>query len=106
MTAFESRLNDKTVRVGVIGLGYVGLPLVHAFWQAGLRTIGFDIDPGKIEKLARGATYTKNSGPENVGAITAWVRFSAPADFAMLSEVDAGLICVPTPLNAAREPDL
>ena len=106
MTAFESRLNDKTVRVGVIGLGYVGLPLVHAFWQAGLRTIGFDIDPGKIEKLARGETYIKHFAPENVRAMNASGRFSATADFAMLSEVDAVLICVPTPLNAAREPDL
>jgi UDP-N-acetyl-D-glucosamine dehydrogenase len=106
MASFESKLSDKTVRVGVIGLGYVGLPLVHAFWQAGLRATGFDIDPGKIERLAKGETYIKHFASENVRAMNASGRFSATSDFAMLREVDAVLICVPTPLNAAREPDL
>jgi UDP-N-acetyl-D-glucosamine dehydrogenase len=106
MASFESKLNDKTVRVGVIGLGYVGLPLVHAFWQAGLHTVGFDIDPGKIERLGKGETYIKHFASENVRAMNASGRFKATADFADLSEVDAVLICVPTPLNAAREPDL
>jgi UDP-N-acetyl-D-glucosamine dehydrogenase len=106
MASFEEKLNDKTVRVGVIGLGYVGLPLVHAFWQAGLRATGFDIDPGKIEKLDRGETYIKHFASENVRAMNASGRFLATSDFAKLSEVDAVLICVPTPLNAQREPDL
>jgi UDP-N-acetyl-D-glucosamine dehydrogenase len=106
MASFESRLNDKTVRVGVIGLGYVGLPLVHAFWQAGLHTVGFDIDPGKIEKIEKGETYIKHFASENVRAMTASGRFKATTDFADLRDVDAVLICVPTPLNAAREPDL
>ncbi|MBV8977251.1 MAG: nucleotide sugar dehydrogenase [Alphaproteobacteria bacterium] len=106
MTAFESRLSDKTVRVGVIGLGYVGLPLVHVFWQAGLTTMGFDIDPGKIERLRRGETYIKHFAGDNVRAMNASGRFTATSDFGRLSEVDAVLICVPTPLNAEREPDL
>ncbi len=106
MTAFETRLNDKTVRVGVIGLGYVGLPLVNAFWQAGLRAVGFDIDPGQDRTSGQGRDYIKHFAPENVRAMNASGRFSATADFAKLSEVDAVLICVPTPLNAAREPDL
>src|SRR5215468_9531889 len=97
---FEERLADKTVRVGVIGLGYVGLPLVHAFWQAGLKVVGFDIDPGKIERLARGETYIKHFGPENVRTMNASGRFTATTDFAQLADVDAVLICVPTPLNA------
>ncbi|HWA90067.1 MAG TPA: nucleotide sugar dehydrogenase [Rhizomicrobium sp.] len=106
MAGFEDRLKDKTVRVGVIGLGYVGLPLVHVFWQAGLSTVGFDIDPGKIERLEKGETYIKHFAPENVRAMNASGRFKATSDFARLRDVDAVLICVPTPLNAQREPDL
>ena len=106
MAQFEDKLGDKTVRVGVIGLGYVGLPLVHVFWQAGLRTIVFDIDPGKIDKLARDETYIKHFAAENVRAMNASGRFSATTDFAELANVDAVLICVPTPLTGEREPDL
>jgi UDP-N-acetyl-D-glucosamine dehydrogenase len=106
MTQFEDKLSSKTVRVGVIGLGYVGLPLVHVFWQAGLHTVGFDIDPGKIERLARGETYIKHFASDNVRVMNASGRFRATADFAELADVDAVLICVPTPLNPQREPDL
>ena len=106
MTKFEEKLSDKSVRVGVIGLGYVGLPLAHVFWQAGLHTVGFDVDPGKVEKLARDETYIKHFSSDNVKVMNASGRFSATTDFARLSEVDAVLICVPTPLDAKREPDL
>ena len=106
MATFEEKLSDKTVRVGVIGLGYVGLPLVHAFWQAGLTATGFDVDPGKIEKLAKGETYIKHFASDHVRAMNASGRFLATTDFSRLADVDAVLICVPTPLNAAREPDL
>jgi UDP-N-acetyl-D-glucosamine dehydrogenase len=106
MMQFENRLGDKTVRVGVIGLGYVGLPLVHVFWQAGLHTVGFDIDPGKIERLDRGETYIKHFSSDNVRVMNASGRFRATADFSELADVDVVLICVPTPLNAQREPDL
>jgi UDP-N-acetyl-D-glucosamine dehydrogenase len=106
MMKFESRLGDKTARVGVIGLGYVGLPLVHVFWQAGLHAVGFDIDPGKIERLGRGETYIKHFPSDNVRVMNASGRFRATADFSELADVDVVLICVPTPLNAQREPDL
>jgi len=106
MASFENKLGDKTVRVGVIGLGYVGLPLVHVFWQAGLQTMGFDIDHAKIKKLERGETYIKHFADENVRTMNASGRFVATSDFRRLKEVDAVLICVPTPLNAEREPDL
>jgi UDP-N-acetyl-D-glucosamine dehydrogenase len=106
MTKFEDKLRDKTVRVGVIGLGYVGLPLVHVFWQAGLHTIGFDVDPAKIEKLGRGETYIKHFPSQNIGVMNASGRFRATADFSELADVDAVLICVPTPLDAEHEPDL
>ncbi|HWA03733.1 MAG TPA: nucleotide sugar dehydrogenase [Rhizomicrobium sp.] len=106
MAKFEDKLGDKTVRVGVIGLGYVGLPLIHVFWQAGLNTVGFDVDPAKIQRLAQGETYIKHFASDHVRAMNASGRFTATADFAQLANVDAVLICVPTPLRGNREPDL
>ena len=105
-TALEAKLKARNLRVGVIGLGYVGLPLVHAFWQAGQQVVGFDIDPVKIEKLAAGESYIRHFLPAEVRAMNASGRFSATGDFARLADVDAILICVPTPLTATREPDL
>src|SRR6202012_3952689 len=96
----------RPLRIGVIGLGYVGLPLAHVFWQAGVSCTGFDIDPAKIETLAKGDTYIKHLGAERVRAMTESGRFAATDDFAELPHVDAILICVPTPLTATREPDL
>lgn len=106
MTDFESRITAKKVRVGVMGLGYVGLPLAHAFVQAGVTTVGFDNDPAKVDKLTRGESYIKHFGPEKVAAMNATGKFRATADFRELAEVDAILICVPTPLAPTRDPDL
>jgi UDP-N-acetyl-D-glucosamine dehydrogenase len=106
MTDFESKLSAKSVRVGVMGLGYVGLPLAHAFVRAGIETVGFDNDPSKVEKLTRGESYIKHFGPEKVCAMNASGKFRATSDFVELGEVDAILICVPTPLAATRDPDL
>jgi UDP-N-acetyl-D-glucosamine dehydrogenase len=106
MTEFESKLSSKSVRVGVMGLGYVGLPLAHAFVQAGVATVGFDNDRSKVEKLARGESYIKHFGSEKIAGMYATGKFRATADFAELGEVDAILICVPTPLAVTRDPDL
>ena len=106
MTDFESKLSAKSIRVGVMGLGYVGLPLVHAFWQAGVTTVGFDKDVSKIEKLARGESYIKHFGPDKIAAMKSSGLFKATADFSELANVDAILICVPTPLAPTRDPDL
>jgi UDP-N-acetyl-D-glucosamine dehydrogenase len=103
---FETRLSARTLTIGVIGLGYVGLPLVHAFWQAGLRVVGFDIDRSKIDKLAAGTSYINHFASDCVAAMMASARFEATDDFRALGDVDAVLICVPTPLTATREPDL
>ncbi|MCS7021789.1 MAG: nucleotide sugar dehydrogenase [Gemmataceae bacterium] len=99
------RLLQRRARVGIIGLGYVGLPLARTFSQAGFPVLGFDIDPTKVEKLLRGESYI---GHIPAAVITEMQRkgFSATSDFRRLSEVDAILICVPTPLTEAREPDL
>ena len=92
--------------VGIIGLGYVGLPLACVFIDCGFRCIGFDIDPTKVDALSRGESYIGHIADERVRALDASGRFEATNDFDKLVEVDATLICVPTPLDGKREPDL
>ncbi len=92
--------------VAVIGLGYVGLPLVHVFWRAGFDVLGFDIDVAKIDRLNAGESYIQHFASSVVAEMAGSGRFRATIDFDRLTEADAVLICVPTPLNATREPDL
>ena len=82
--------------IGVIGLGYVGLPLVQAFVQAGFRTLGFDIDVRKVERLNRGESYIGHIPSAWIADWQAAGRFEATADHTRLNEPDAVLICVPT----------
>jgi UDP-N-acetyl-D-glucosamine dehydrogenase len=106
VAALSARFGQKTARVGVIGLGYVGLPLALLFSRNGLRTTGFDIDPFKTEKLERGETYIKHISAAAIAAEVSGKRFRATTDFSGLCQMDAVLICVPTPLDEHREPDL
>lgn len=92
--------------MGIIGLGYVGLPLAHAFWRAGFSVIGFDVDNKKIESLDKGKNYLKHLGHEMIAEMNATNRFTATSDFSRLGEPDAILVCVPTPLGKHLEPDL
>lgn len=92
--------------VGVIGLGYVGLPLVRAFVQAGFRTLGFDLDAGKVQRLLAGESYIKHIAPDWIASGVASRQFTPTGDMARLAEADAILICVPTPLSKSRDPDL
>ena len=101
-----SKIASGSAKVGVIGLGYVGLPLAAAFHRAGFPVIGFDVDPSKIEKLRRGENYLKHLGPEMVAEMRKAGRFDATADFSRLAEADAIISCVPTPLGKHLEPDL
>ena len=94
------------LRVGIIGLGYVGLPLGLRFAEAGHRVTGFDTDPGKVEKLNRGQTYIQHIQQNKIQQFVQSKHFMATADFSRLAEVDAIIICVPTPLDQRREPDL
>lgn len=94
------------LNVGIIGCGYVGLPLALRFAEAGHRVVGFDVDPGKVEKLNRGETYIGHIPASRIGPHVAASRFRASSDFKQLGEMDAVLICVPTPLDERREPDL
>ncbi|MBP7675535.1 MAG: nucleotide sugar dehydrogenase [Thermoanaerobaculia bacterium] len=105
-TELLGKLASRTATVGVIGLGYVGLPLALVFEEAGFPVLGFDVDAKKPEALHRGESYIKHIGPERVAAAFARGHISATTDFARLAECDAILICVPTPLGKHREPDI
>src|SRR5277367_2289569 len=94
------------LRVGIIGCGYVGLPLGLRFAEAGHRVTGFDTDPVKVEKLNRGQTYIQHIPQNKIQQFVQSKHFGATTDFAKLADVDAMLICVPTPLDQRREPDL
>jgi UDP-N-acetyl-D-glucosamine dehydrogenase len=100
------RVADRSARVGVIGLGYVGLPLALLFEESGFPVVGFDVDPAKPEALHRGESYIRHIGAERVAQAFARGRIVATTDFDRLGECDAVLICVPTPLGRHREPDL
>lgn len=99
-------ISTRKASVGVIGLGYVGLPFCMATTHAGLNTIGFDIDPTKCEALASGRSYLRHLSNERVMQLNKSGLFSATTDFDRLSEPDIIVICVPTPLTKHREPDL
>ena len=96
------KIESKKVKIGVIGLGYVGLPLVVAFAQKGFSVLGFDIDRAKIERIERGESYIRHIA----GASLKNESISATSDMERLGEVDVIVICVPTPLSPHREPDL
>jgi UDP-N-acetyl-D-glucosamine dehydrogenase len=104
--ALRERLEQKTAVIGIVGLGYVGLPLVRAFHDAGLAVIGYDIDPAKIDALRAGRSYIRHLGESFFRELAASRRFTPTSNPADLERADAVLLCVPTPLNRHREPDL
>ena len=103
---FLQKIQDKSIVVGIIGLGYVGLPLALAFVEKGFRVIGFDVDPSKVVELEAGRCYIKHLSAERVQAAMKTGRLTATTDFERLGEPDAVLIAVPTPLTPQREPDM
>jgi UDP-N-acetyl-D-glucosamine dehydrogenase len=98
-------IETREIRVGIIGLGYVGLPLARAFAVGGYRVLGFDTDPVKVEKLAQGQSYIGHISDESIASMKA-NGFEATDRFDRLGEPDAVIICVPTPLTETRDPDL
>ncbi len=106
----QAKIDHKEALVGVIGLGYVGLPLVLRFWEVGFAVLGFDTDREKVDRLNRGESYIKHIPASRVAEMTGASgdkgRFAATSDMGRLGEPDVLLICVPTPLTPSREPDL
>ncbi len=100
------RIDERTALVGVIGLGYVGLPLVREFCASGFEVMGFDIDPSKVAALKAGRTYIRHLPAEHFRKLIREKRFTPTTDMNLLKKPDAILICVPTPLNKMREPDM
>jgi UDP-N-acetyl-D-glucosamine dehydrogenase len=96
----------KSAVVGIVGLGYVGLPLMAAFHRAGFSVIGFDVDPEKVAALREGRSYLHHLGPTLVSDMVKAGRFEATSDFSRLVAPDAVISCVPTPLGRHMEPDL
>ncbi len=100
------RIAARTARVAVVGLGYVGLPLAETFAWGGYPVLGFDVDAAKVAMLKHGQSYIGHICPERVAELVGSGRFDATDDPRRFAEADAGVICVPTPLGEAREPDL
>jgi UDP-N-acetyl-D-glucosamine dehydrogenase len=104
-TDLQSRIDGRTARIGIIGLGYVGLPLALLYSEQKFAVTGFDIDQRKIDTLDSGGTYIFRITPEEIAAAKA-NGFKATADYSRITAMDAIIICVPTPLNEYHEPDL
>lgn len=99
-------IRSKQAKVGIIGLGYVGLPLAIEFASKGFAVLGFDLDDTKVVSLNGKRSYIKHISSERIAAVVSSAKFAATNDFSRLSEVDAVIICVPTPLDHHRQPDM
>jgi len=106
MKSLMQKIQQKRALIGVIGLGYAGLPLVLRFLEAGFKTMGFDTDHKKITKLAKGQVYIRHISSSKINRFIGTKSFEPTNDFTRLNEPDCLLICVPTPLTASKEPDL
>ena len=102
----KDKIRDRKARVGVIGLGYVGLPLAVEFAKKGFNVTGFDVDASKIDEINAGGSYILDVKSEEVKACVDNGRLRATTDMSHLKEMDAIDICVPTPLRKTKDPDL
>ena len=106
LTELRGRIDSREARIGVIGLGYVGLPLAVELGQAGFRVTGFDVDATKVRALVQGRSYIGDVEPGAVAALLEQGRFTATTGFETLAEMDVINICVPTPLRKTKDPDV
>lgn len=103
---WAKKVSHREITVGVVGLGYVGLPLALTFARRGFATVGLDIDPEKVATLNRGAGYLQHVATDDLAALVTDARFRASVDFSEAAACDALVLCVPTPLGRHREPDM
>ena len=99
------KFRDKTATIGIVGLGYVGLPLILRYAETGFKVLGFDIDAEKVNKLNKGETYIEHITADKIAAARS-AGFEATTDFSRIGEAEAVILCVPTPLNKYRGPDM
>ncbi|MBI2819734.1 MAG: nucleotide sugar dehydrogenase, partial [Acidobacteria bacterium] len=102
----HQRIEARTARVGILGLGYVGLPLAVEFARSGFQVIGIDVDPERVDKLQAGESYIDDVPPDDLSPLVEAGCLRASSDFSLLAEVDTVDICVPTPLRKTKDPDL
>jgi UDP-N-acetyl-D-glucosamine dehydrogenase len=105
-TQLLEKIQNRSATIGIVGLGYVGLPLAVEFAKAGFRVIGVDLDPRKAEMLNAGASYIPDVPTEDVASLVRSGKLLASVDYAALREADSISICVPTPLRKTRDPDM
>jgi UDP-N-acetyl-D-glucosamine dehydrogenase len=103
-TAFDERVASRSARVGIVGLGYAGLPLAMAFAEAGFDVTGIDLSRERVEAVAKRRSYLVDVPAERYDAVDG--KLEATTDYAVVSSLDALTICVPTPLSKTRTPDL
>lgn len=106
MRNLERKLKDKTARVGIVGLGYVGLPLALVFAEAGFRVLGFDVQQKRVDLVNKGKSYIADISEERLSVAVAAGRLEATTDQSRLKDVNAVCICVPTPLTKTKDPEL
>ncbi len=106
MQQFEDRVRDRSAIVGIVGLGYVGLPLAVAFAGAGFKVLGFDVRQVNVDSVNRGVSYIADVSDADLSSAVKAGRLEATTDQSRLAEADAICICVPTPLTPTKDPDL
>src|SRR3989339_907932 len=106
MKELENAIKTRRFKVGVIGLGYVGLPLAVEFAKGGFITTGFEVDPDKVKAIAKGVSYIGDITSGEVSALSKAGKLKASLDFSGLKKMDAVIVCVPTPLRKSKDPDV
>src|SRR3972149_4796328 len=104
--ALLDRIHTKQAQIGVIGLGYVGLPLAVEFARAGFLVTGFDVDQSKVSTINAGRSYIPDVAQDDLAAVVKSAHFRATSDMSLLGTMDVADICVPTPLRKTKDPDM